>query len=132
MNPVAGDVLDAAHATAATWLRDNAADVSGLSDAIWRYAEPGMREERSAAALCRFLREAEFSVEEGPAAMPTAFVARWGSGRPIIGLLCEYDATPGDSQAPMPYPSPLDPDACGFPDLHNGIGAASAAAAVAA
>ncbi len=73
MNPVAGDVLDAAHATAATWLRDNAADVSGLSDAIWRYAEPGMREERSAAALCRFLREAEFSVEE-PIANSSVFV----------------------------------------------------------
>lgn len=118
--------------TAGEWLEENRLRVADLSDQIWRFAEPGMREYRSAAALCRFLRSAGFAVEEGAAEMPTAFVATWGSGKPVIGMMCEYDATPGDSQQRVPHPSPVANDACGFPDLHNGIGAASAAAAIAA
>jgi aminobenzoyl-glutamate utilization protein B len=118
--------------TAEEAVRAGAAAITDLSDRIWRFAEPGLREHRSAAALTDYLREAGFAVETGVAGMPTAFVARWGHGRPVIGLMAEYDATPGDSQAPVPEPAPLGPEACGFPDLHNGIGAASAGAAAAA
>ncbi len=103
-----------------------------LSDEIGRYAEPGMREYRSVEALRRYLEAGGFRVETGVAGMPTAFVAEAGEGGPVIGLMCEYDATPGDSQHPVPYMSPIAHDACGWPDLHNGIGAASAGAAVAA
>src|SRR5580765_7644805 len=118
--------------TARSWIDARAAAITALNDQIWRWAEPGLREYRSAAALCGFLRDAGFSVEEGAAGMPTAFVGTWGTEGPVIGLMAEYDATPGDSQAGVPYPSSLDPDAGGFPDLHCGIGTASVAAAAAA
>jgi aminobenzoyl-glutamate utilization protein B len=100
-----------------------------LSDQIGGYAEPGLREYRSAGALRQYLAAAGFRVAMGVAGMPTAFVAEAGRGRPVIGLMCEYDATPGDSQQPVPHMAPIAHDACGFPDLHNGIGAASAGAA---
>src|SRR5205085_2187093 len=118
--------------TARSWIDQRTAAITALNDQIWRWAEPGLREYRSAAALCGFLREAGFSVEEGVAGMPTAFVGAWGTEGPVIGLMAEYDATPCDSQAAVPYPSALDEDAGGFPDLHCGIGTASVAAAAAA
>jgi aminobenzoyl-glutamate utilization protein B len=102
-----------------------------LSDSIGRLAEPGLGEYQSAQALVDYLRAAGFEVSLGVANMPTAFVAEAGSDGPVIGLMCEYDATPGDSQQPVPYPAPIAPDAGGFPDVHNAIGAASAGAAVA-
>ena len=102
-----------------------------ISDTIWTYAEPSLYEYRSARLLCDVLRQAGFEVEEGIAGMPTAFVATWGAGSPTIGLMAEYDAIPGNSQRPVPYHSPIAPQAGGFPDLHNGIGTASVGAALA-
>jgi aminobenzoyl-glutamate utilization protein B len=128
MESSVGPELEAAR----SWIDSRTATITALNDQIWRWAEPGLREYRSATALCGFLREAGFSVEEGVAGMPTAFVGTWGTEGPVIGLMAEYDATPGDSQAAVPYPSELDPDAGGFPDLHCGIGTASVAAAAAA
>ncbi len=118
--------------SAREWIDARAPEIVALNDRIWRWAEPGLREYRSAAALCGFLRDAGFMVEEGVAGMPTAFVGTWGSDGPLIAMMAEYDATPGDSQAAVPYPAPLDPDRGGFPDLHCGIGTASVAAAAAA
>lgn len=108
--------------------------IFGLSDEVASFAEPGLGEDRSAAALCAFLEKEGFDVHRPIVALPTAFLGSWesGSGGPTIGLMCEYDATPGDSQQPVPLPSPVSPDACGFADLHNGIGAASVGAAVVA
>jgi aminobenzoyl-glutamate utilization protein B len=114
------------------WLDAHVGEVTALSDEIGRYAEPGLGEHRSVAALVRFLEANGFSVRTPVAGMATAFVAERGTGKPVIGMMCEYDATPGDSQHPVPHPAPIDPGAGGFPDLHNGIGTASAAAAVAA
>jgi aminobenzoyl-glutamate utilization protein B len=102
-----------------------------LTDQIWDFAEPGFCETRSADALCDLLRRNGFAVERGVAGMPTAFVGRYGAGPPRIGLMCEYDATPGESQRPSPYPDADLDRLSGFTDLHNGIGVASAAAAVA-
>lgn len=119
------------HETAAAWLAENGQLGPELSDEIWRLAEPGLCEHESAEALCRPLRAAGFDVETGVAGMPTAFVARYGSDGPTVGLMCEYDATPGDSQQPVPHRAPVAPLAAGFTDLHNGIGAASVAAALA-
>jgi aminobenzoyl-glutamate utilization protein B len=67
----------------------------------------------------------------GVAGMPTAFVATYGSGRPVIGLFAEYDATPGNSQKPVAWREPVRPRGAGFEDGHNILGAASSAAAVA-
>ena len=64
------------------------------SDLIWEYAEIGFQEFQSAKALTSVLKAEGFSVEEGVAGIPTAFVASWGEGKPIIGLLGEFDALP--------------------------------------
>lgn len=117
--------------TAARWIAANEELIAGLTDRIYDLAEPGFCEEESAEALCRLLAENGFSIERGVAGLPTAFVARWGSGRPVIWLMCEYDATPGERQGPVPYPEAARDRHAGFTDLHNGIGVASAAAAVA-
>ena len=65
-----------------------------ISDAIWNYAELGMQEFKSSALLIKTLEEEGFKVEKGVAGMPTCFVASWGSGKPVIGILGEFDALP--------------------------------------
>jgi aminobenzoyl-glutamate utilization protein B len=65
---------------------------------IWAYAELGLQEYKSAARLVGLLKAAGFRVREGVSHMPTAFVAEYGAGRPIIGILAEYDALPELSQ----------------------------------
>jgi aminobenzoyl-glutamate utilization protein B len=119
-------------AIAAEWIAAHEPTVRGLSDQIWDFAEPGLCETRSAALLARFLAANGFAIAEGVANLPTAFMATFGEGRPRIGLMCEYDAIPGESQRPSPFPDPDPERRAGFTDLHNGIGAASAAAAAAA
>jgi aminobenzoyl-glutamate utilization protein B len=69
-----------------------------LSDEIWQYAELGYTEQKSAAAHIAFLKSAGFTVREGVAGIPTAFVAEAGSGGPVIGILGEFDALSGLSQ----------------------------------
>ena len=65
-----------------------------ISDAIWNFAELGMQEFKSSALLIKTLEEEGFKVEKGVAGMPTCFVATWGSGKPVIGILGEFDALP--------------------------------------
>lgn len=71
---------------------------SGIAKQIWEFAEVGYQEEQSADLLQGELEKAGFAVERGVAGIPTAFVASYGSGKPIIGILGEYDALPGMSQ----------------------------------
>ncbi len=78
------------------------AELIGLADQIWAFAEPALRETRSAALLEQYLESEGFAVERGVAGLPTAFVATYGEGRPIIGILGEYDALPGISQRAQP------------------------------
>jgi len=117
--------------SARRWLDANGEIGPQLSDRIWELAEPGLCEEESAALLCDALEAGGADVQRGAAGMPTAFVGRFGSGTPTVALMAEYDATPGESQRPVPQRSPVHPLAAGFTDLHNGIGAASVAAALA-
>jgi hypothetical protein len=63
-----------------------------ISDSIWSFAELGMQEFRSSALLIKTLETEGFKVEKGVAGMPTCFVATWGSGKPVIGILGEFDA----------------------------------------
>ncbi len=116
---------------AAHWIADNEDAIAELTDRIYDFAEPGFCEVQSAEALSRLLEENDFAVERGIAGLPTAFVARFGSGKPVVGVMCEYDATPGERQGPVPYSFNDPARYSGFTDLHNGIGVASAAAAVA-
>ena len=107
------------------------AELVDLSDRIWAYAETALRETRSAAALADYAEQQGFKVERGVAGMPTAFVATYGSGRPVIGVMGEYDALPGISQKASPVQEPLQAGAAGHGCGHNLFGAASLGAAIA-
>lgn len=99
--------------------------------AIWEFAEVGLEETRSAALLVDKAKAAGFSVKTGVAHMPTAFVASFGSGRPIIGILAEYDALPNLSQKKEPFRSPVTDGAAGHGCGHSGLGSAALGAAIA-
>src|SRR5262245_19492562 len=66
-----------------------------ISRRIWEFAEVGYKEKESSALLRSELQNAGFKVEEKIAGIPTAFVASYGQGKPVIGILAEYDALPG-------------------------------------
>lgn len=102
-----------------------------VSRQIWEWAETGFREQKSAALLRDELRQAGFTIDENVAGIPTAFTATWGSGKPVIGILGEYDALPGLSQQDVPRQAPREPGAPGHGCGHNLLGSASALAAVA-
>ncbi|MEE9470889.1 MAG: amidohydrolase, partial [Gemmatimonadota bacterium] len=102
-----------------------------LSDRIWAFAETALRETRSAALLADYAEQQGFEVARGVAGMPTAFVATYGKGRPIIGVLGEYDALPGISQKAVATKEPLEAGAGGHGCGHNLFGAASLGAALA-
>jgi aminobenzoyl-glutamate utilization protein B len=106
-------------------------ELIALSDEIWGYAEIALREHRSAAALADYAEKQGFAVQRGVSGMPTAFVASYGQGRPIIGVMGEYDALPGISQKAVPEKTPLAEGAGGHGCGHNMFGAASLGAAVA-
>jgi aminobenzoyl-glutamate utilization protein B len=109
----------------------HARDLEDLSDRIWAYAETALREHKSAAALADYAQQQGFRVQRGVAGMPTAFVASYGQGHPVIGVMGEYDALPGLSQKALPEKVPLVPGAPGHGCGHNLFGAASLGAAIA-
>ena len=103
-----------------------------IADSIWSFAELGMQEFRSSSILIRALEREGFSVEKNVAGIPTCFVATWGSGKPVIGILGEFDALPMISQKPLtPYQSPLIKGGPGHGCGHNTMGTAGIAAAIA-
>ncbi|MGH9674571.1 MAG: amidohydrolase [Bryobacteraceae bacterium] len=108
-----------------------AAALTTLSDEIWRYAETALRETRSSKALADYAETAGFRLERGVAGMPTAFVATYGSGTPVIGVLAEFDALPGISQKAQPTREALEAGAPGHGCGHNLFGVASLAGAIA-
>ena len=108
-----------------------ASEMTQLSDQVWVFAETALRETRSAALLADYAEAQGFEVERGVAEMPTAFVASYGKGRPIIGIMGEYDALPGISQKAVPHQEALEEGAGGHGCGHNLFGPASLAAAVA-
>ena len=105
----------------------------GISDALWSYAELGLEEYRSSQLLADTLEETGFKVERGVAGMPTAFVASWsnGTGKPVVGLLAEYDALPMLSQkAGVAGQEPVVTGAPGHGCGHNTMGAMQALTAI--
>lgn len=102
-----------------------------IQKAIWSAPELGFLETQSSGLLQEHLRSEGFTVETGQAGMPTAFVATYGSGAPVIGLLAEFDALPGISQDTVPYRKPVEADGDGHACGHNVFGTASVAGAVA-
>ena len=102
-----------------------------MSDKIWAAAEIAFQEKISSQTLIDYARANAFDVEVGVAETPTAFVATYGSGKPVIGILGEFDALPGISQKTVPEKTPYKEGAAGHGCGHNMYGTASLGAAVA-
>lgn len=107
------------------------ADMVKLSDEIWAFAETALRETKSSKALADYAEAQGFKVERGVAEMPTAFIATYGEGHPIIGILGEFDALPGISQKAQPTKEALEEGKPGHGCGHNLFGVASLGAAIA-
>jgi aminobenzoyl-glutamate utilization protein B len=107
------------------------AGYTAIADQIWSFAELGYQEHKSSALLQQELRSAGFTVRSGVADIPTAFVATYGSGKPVVGVLAEFDALPGLSQAATPERRPLVAHAPGHACGHHLFGTATVAAAIA-
>lgn len=97
---------------------------------IWDHAELGYKEVKSSALLQETLKKEGFSVEAGVADIPTAFVATYGSGQPVIGILAEYDALPGLAQQAVPEKKGIEGKAGGHGCGHHLFGTASVAAGI--
>ena len=102
-----------------------------ISDSIWALAETAFEEHESSRILADYAEAQGLTVERGVAGIPTAFVATYGSGSPVISVLGEFDALPGISQKASPVKEPLNAGAAGHGCGHNLFGAASLGAAIA-
>lgn len=114
-----------------TLVDNKASAYKEVSKQIWDFAELGYHENKSSALLQQQLKTAGFSVQAGVADEPTAFVASYGSGSPVIAILGEFDALPGLSQQPVVTRDPVVSGAAGHGCGHNLLGAGAALAAVA-
>ncbi|MEX0313801.1 MAG: amidohydrolase [Allomuricauda sp.] len=101
-----------------------------IAHQIWNLAEMGYLEEKSSELLQNTLSDAGFSIEKGVAGIPTAFIAEYGAGYPVIAVLGEYDALPGLSQQAVAEKKSAN-KAAGHACGHHLFGTASAAAAIA-
>lgn len=97
---------------------------------IWNFAEVGYKEVKSSALLQQQLKDAGFTVDAGVAGIPTAFVATYGNGKPVIGILAEFDALPGLSQQAIPEKQPINGQIAGHGCGHHLFGTASVAAGI--
>ena len=104
---------------------------SEIAQKIWGYAELGYQEEKSSGLLQKILEAEGFKIEIGVADIPTAFVASYGSGKPVIAILAEFDALPGVSQDAVPFRKEITKGGSGHACGHHLFGAGSTAAAIA-
>jgi aminobenzoyl-glutamate utilization protein B len=113
------------------FLAARAARDAEVARSIWEWAEVGYQETKSSALLQGELKKAGFRIEAGVAGIPTAFVASAGSGKPVIGILAEFDALPGINQDAVPERSPIAGKGAGHACGHHLFGTASASAGIA-
>ena len=106
-------------------------ELTSLSDKIWEAAEVAFREDKSAEYLIEYAEANGLTIERGLAGMPTAFTASYGKGKPVIGIIGEFDALPGLSQTTAPYRDELIEGGAGHGCGHNLFGTASLGAAIA-
>jgi aminobenzoyl-glutamate utilization protein B len=106
------------------------ADYTKIAKQIWDNPELGYLEVKSSAILQKHLEKEGFTVDVGVADIPTSFVATYGSGKPVIGILAEFDALPGLSQDTTPYQKPIVEGGNGHGCGHNLFGTASMAAGI--
>lgn len=111
-------------------LDEKAAFYGEIAKQIWSNPELGYLEAESSALLQRTLQDAGFKVTVGVAEIPTAFVAEYGSGKPVIGIMAEFDALPGVSQQAVPFRQPVVEGGAGHACGHHLFGAASVAAGI--
>ena len=126
-----GPQLTPAQKTAVTSVESHRKTILDANQAIWKFAEVGLQEKKSSAHLVSKLRDAGFSIKTGIADMPTAFVASYGSGKPVIGILAEYDALPGMSQKVSPVREPVTANQPGHACGHSGLGSGALGAVLA-
>lgn len=112
------------------YLDENNSKYYEMASTIWKWAEPGYQEEKTTTLMQQTLASAGFAVTKGIADIPTAFVASYGSGKPVIGILAEMDALPGLSQNALPERSPMINGGYGHGCGHNLFGTGSIAAAI--
>jgi aminobenzoyl-glutamate utilization protein B len=117
--PVRAQAKSAAHKQVEQLVEENAGSWRQVSKQIWDYAELGYHEDKSSALLQEQLKAAGFSLASGVADEPTAFIASYGQGKPVIAILGEFDPLPGLSQKPLPQRSPVVPNAPGHGCGHN-------------
>ncbi|HWQ78959.1 MAG TPA: amidohydrolase [Anaerovoracaceae bacterium] len=122
--------MDEIKEKAFAWQKANADMFYELADEIWKNPELGMKEVKSSRLLADILRNDGFQVETGVADMPTAFVAVFGSGEPVIAFNAEYDALPKVSQKVSTERSPVVEEGPGHGCGHNVLGTASVKAAI--
>ena len=113
------------------WIDEHKDEFVQVSDQIWQFAELGLVEIKSSKLIAEKLDEHGFRVKHGVSGMPTAIIAEWGIGKPIIGFQGEYDALPGLSNKVKPIKEPLVPGAPGHGCGHNIHGATALSVAVA-
>ncbi|MFL3026217.1 MAG: amidohydrolase [Candidatus Neomarinimicrobiota bacterium] len=112
-------------------IQDRAKQFETIAKSIWDWSELGYQEEKSSSLLQKTLKEEGFTVQAGVADIPTAFIAEYGSGFPIIGVLAEFDALPGISQEVATVRKPILDKKGGHACGHHLFGTASTAAAIA-
>jgi aminobenzoyl-glutamate utilization protein B len=100
-----------------------------MARTLWEYAEVGYQETKSSALIQTALRADGFTIEAGIAGIPTAFVATYGSGGPVIGIMAEFDALPGINQDALSSRAPIEGKNAGHACGHNLFGAGSTGAA---
>ncbi|MEO6734623.1 MAG: amidohydrolase [Ferruginibacter sp.] len=122
---------DALKNESATIIQSGYDAYKAIALSIWDYAELGYKETKSAALLKTTLKDNGFTVDAGVAGIPTAFVATYGTGLPVIGILAEYDALPGISQDKTPVKTPIVNKINGHACGHHLFGTGSAAAGIA-
>lgn len=128
---LAGEAEDAATAQAIKAIDARYDDTAKVARQIWEWAEVGYKEERSSALLQERLKAAGFKVTQGVAGIPTAFIAEYGSGGPVIAILAEYDALPGINQDALPTRAQLPGKGAAHACGHNLFAAGSLGAALA-
>ena len=126
-----GDEFDDVRKSAISHVDQQADLLAGVNRSIWELAEVGLEERESSAILIRNLRDAGFEIQKGVSGMPTAFVASFGSGQPIIGILAEYDALPDMSQQAVPERTPREEGGAGHACGHSGLATGALGAALA-
>ena len=122
---------DLMKAEATHCIDSNYTQYKNIAMEIWNNAELGYKEKKSTALLQKTLKDEGFSVQAGVADIPTAFVATYGSGLPVIGILAEFDALPGLAQKAVPEKSGIEGQAGGHGCGHHLFGTASVAAGIA-